>query len=86
MQQLELRCAKKEKETDSNCDTMGSQNGYANWKKLDKRMTRKYPLRGYILDVLMHTTTWDGHCMKVRFAHFWSGVYAPALSYVALKE
>ena len=49
-------------------------------------LTRKYLLRGYILGVLMHTTAWDGHCMKVRFAHFLSGLYVPALSYVALKE
>ena len=51
-------------------------------------ITRKYPLRGYILGVLTHTTAWDGHCMKVRFAHFSSGVYVPAaaLSYVASKE
>ena len=24
-------------------------------------IARKYPLRGYILSVLMHTTTWDRH-------------------------
>ena len=24
-------------------------------------VTRKYPLRGYILGVLMHTTAWDRH-------------------------
>ena len=24
-------------------------------------MTRKYPLRGYILGVLTHTTAWDRH-------------------------
>ena len=24
-------------------------------------ITRKYPLRGYILGVLMHTTAWDQH-------------------------
>ena len=27
--------------------------------KIDK--TRKYPLRGYILGVLLHTTAWDRH-------------------------
>ena len=48
--------------------------------------TRKYPLRGYILGVLTHTTAWDGHYMKVRYAHFLSSVYVPALSYVAVKE
>ena len=44
----------------------------------------KYPLHGYILGVLTHTTAWTGQCMKVRFAHFSSGLYVPALSYVAL--
>ena len=38
-------------------------------------LTRKYPIPGYILGVLTHTTAWDRHCMKVRFAHFSSGVY-----------
>ena len=35
-------------------------------------LTRKYPLHGYFLGVLTHTTAWDGHCMKLRFAHFLS--------------
>ena len=38
-------------------------------------VTRKYPLRGYILGVLLHTTAWDQH---------WRGDETPkwALSYV----
>ena len=28
---------------------------------LKLNVTRKYPLRGYILDVLTHTTAWDLH-------------------------
>ena len=58
--------------------------GYVSYISIS--VTRKYLLREYILGVLTHTTAWDRHCMKVRFAHFSSGVYVPALSYVALKE
>ena len=58
--------------------------GYVSYISIS--VTRKYPLCGYILGVLTHTTAWYGHCMKVRFAHFSSGVYVSALSYVGLKE
>ena len=30
-------------------------------KNVDFLLTRKYPLRGYILGVLTHTTAWDRH-------------------------
>ena len=30
-------------------------------RMLFSQMTRKYPLRGYILGVLTHTTAWDQH-------------------------
>ena len=31
------------------------------YKKCTLAFTRKYPLRGYILGVLTHTTAWDRH-------------------------
>ena len=33
---------------------------HACYKQFQKK-TRKYPLRGYILGVLTHTTAWDRH-------------------------
>ena len=30
-------------------------------EKIKLTITRKYPLGGYILDVLTHTTAWDQH-------------------------
>ena len=44
------------------------------FKKYFSLLTRKYPLRGYILGVLAHTTAWD---------RLWGGDYFKDCRYVA---
>ena len=55
--------------------------------KLQIRNTRKYPLRGYILGVLTHTTAldrlWGGDGPRLRLAQHHSDHVALKLSYVA---
>ena len=47
----------------AHCDTLACRISYKPNQTIFKLSiyTRKYPLRGYILGVLTHTTAWDRH-------------------------
>ena len=39
----------------------GFKEEFQSFRHIETVVTRKYPLRGYILGVLTHTTAWDRH-------------------------